>query len=504
MKSPEAPARPGADPEWDSAWAELRTLLVGPEQEELGALKRRLGNRSEQIEAVAEVLPPAVDRSARQGPELRRSLEPVVRDVVQITLKHDPSLLIDAVLPVIGTLIRRYISAALQDFVDAINLAQEKSLSARSLRWRAEAWRTGKPFADVVLANSVLYRVEQVFLIHRASGLLLLHKTASGVIARDADMVSGMLTAIGDFARDSFQESADEGELSTVQVGELRIWVRHGTHAALAAVVRGVAPPDLKSLLDRKLAEIEKRYGREIETYNGDPSRIEGADPDVSACLVGRGGAEPAANTTIYVIAGILLTMILAGVGLYWRDYSRWRDDLARLEAEPGYAITEARRGWLRHSIAGLRDPLALPPARVLPDSNRYETRFDGFVSLHPRMVALREFEPLRQRIEAAAIGFAPDSSALEETQLRPVAEAIRQLVDITATAGSRFTVSIGGSADPTGTRDRNEKLARQRAAAVAEALVRLGVDRNLLEPKAMEGSSREVRFMIRTTGAAK
>ena len=119
-------------------------------------------------------------------------------------------------------------------------------------------------------------------------------------------------------------------------------------------------------------------------------------------------------------------------------------------------------------------------------------------------MVALREFEPLRQRIEATAIGFAPDSSALEETQLRPVAAAIRQLVEITATAGSRFTVSIAGSADPTGARDRNERLARQRAAAVAEALVRLGVDRNLLEPKAMEGSSREVRFTIRTTGAAK
>lgn len=504
MKSPEAPPRPGGDPEWDSAWAELRTLLVGPEQEELGALKRRLGSRSEQIEAVAEVLPPAVDRSARQGPELRRSLEPVVRDVLQVTLKHDPSVLIDAVLPVIGTLIRRYISAALQDFVDAINLAQEKSLSARSLRWRAEAWRTGKPFADVVLANSVLYRVEQVFLIHRATGLPMLHKTASGVIAKDADMVSGMLTAIGDFARDSFQDSANDGELNTVQVGDLRIWVRHGTHAALAAVVRGVAPPDLKNLLDRKLAEIERRYGREIETYGGDPSRIEGADPDVSACLVGRGGAEPAANATVYVIAGILLTVILAGVGLYWWDYSRWRDDLARLKAEPGYAVTEARRGWLRHSIEGLRDPLAPPPERVLAHANRYETRFDAFVSLHPRIVALREFEPLRQRIEATAIGFAPDSSAVQESQLRPVAAAIRQLADITAPAGSRFTVSIAGSADPPGTRDRNERLARERAEKVVEALLRLGVNRNLLEPKAIEGSSREVRFTVGTTGAAK
>ena len=66
------------------------------------------------------------------------------------------------------------------------------------------AWRTGKSFAEVVLLNTLVYRVEQVFLIHAQTGLLLQHVVADAVTAQDADMVSGMLTAIRDFARDSF------------------------------------------------------------------------------------------------------------------------------------------------------------------------------------------------------------------------------------------------------------------------------------------------------------
>lgn len=65
--------------------------------------------------------------------------------------------------------------------------------------------RTGASFAEVVLRHTLLYRVEQVFLVHRESGLLLHHLTAQSIAAQAPDMVAGMLTAIQDFARDSFQ-----------------------------------------------------------------------------------------------------------------------------------------------------------------------------------------------------------------------------------------------------------------------------------------------------------
>ena len=43
----------------------------------------------------------------------------------------------------------------------------------QGLKWRVESIRTGRPFAEIVLMHSLLYRVEQVFLIHRETGLVL-------------------------------------------------------------------------------------------------------------------------------------------------------------------------------------------------------------------------------------------------------------------------------------------------------------------------------------------
>ena len=92
----------------------------------------------------------------------------------------------------------------LNGMVQRLNRALEESLSVKSLRWRLEARRTGRPFAEIVLLKSLVYRVEQVFLIHRESGLLLQDAVAQSVVAQDTDMVSGMLSAIRDFITDSF------------------------------------------------------------------------------------------------------------------------------------------------------------------------------------------------------------------------------------------------------------------------------------------------------------
>lgn len=58
---------------------------------------------------------------------------------------------------------------------------------------RYSAFRTALPF-----------KVEEVFVIHRESGLLLHHETRDPASMSDSDLISGMLTAIRDFAQDAF------------------------------------------------------------------------------------------------------------------------------------------------------------------------------------------------------------------------------------------------------------------------------------------------------------
>ncbi len=58
----------------------------------------------------------------------------------------------------------------------------------------------------------------------------------------------------------------------------------------------------------------------------------------------------------------VLLAALAIGAFFYLRGASRWQHYLDALRTQPGLVVTEARRGWLSSSIAGLKDPMAADP----------------------------------------------------------------------------------------------------------------------------------------------
>ncbi len=280
-RSDDPPPGPSDTPA--AKFTELRTLLVGPEQRQLHALQTRLEDPAAQARDVSRVLATAVELRTND-PHLQRALAPTIEDAISASVRRNPRPLADALFPIIGPAIRKAIAATLSGMLESLNTTLEHSLSWRSLRWRLDARRTGRSFAEIVLLNTLVYRVEQVFLIHRPSGLLLQHLTASGTTAQDADMVSGMLTAIRDFVQDSFKVADDEG-LQTLKVGDLSVWIEQGPHALLAVVVRGTAPPSLRTTLQQALEAVHAQYSDFLESFDGDAARFEGARPLLEDCL---------------------------------------------------------------------------------------------------------------------------------------------------------------------------------------------------------------------------
>lgn len=94
--------------------------------------------------------------------------------------------------------------------------------------------------------------------------------------ALDAEMISAMLTAIQEFVRESFGVREGEG-LEAVQVGELSVWIEQGPHAILACIVRGSAPPELKTICEDAPAHSNSRskvcvkYAGPMERWNDAP-----------------------------------------------------------------------------------------------------------------------------------------------------------------------------------------------------------------------------------------
>ena len=384
----------------DEELAKLRRLLLGFEQSELDKLHERLNNPNIHAEDVSRVLPEAVILRSLQDKHLGEAMVPTVEEAIQASVKQDLNILADALFPVIGPATRKAISTALQAMSQSFNQAIEHSLSPQSFKWRLEARQTGKSFAEVVLLRTLLYRVEEVFLIERKSGLLLQHIVAEAVIAQEADMVSAMLTAIQNFVQDSFNVQTGDS-LETLHFGEITILIEQGPQATLAGVIRGHPPKELKLVFQEAIEKIHLKFARSLHSFEGDTSAFEASLPYLESCLKAqykftKENPYPYARVLVGALA------IALGIGSFFsiRDNQRWAAYLEKLNAEPGITVVTAQKRHGKYFISGLRDPLAGDPIRMMKQVNfnpdAVISRWEPYISLDSKLIAKRAIELLQ------------------------------------------------------------------------------------------------------------
>lgn len=373
---------------------ELRALILDPERERIRAIERKLASPALHVEDVAKVLPEAITRRAASDERLGAALGPVVGEAIKASVRRDPQPLVDAIFPVMGPAIRRAISNALGELVQSLNTTLEHTVSLRGLAWRWEAMRTGKSFGEVVLSHSLLFRVEQLFVIHRESGLLIEHRTAPGVQALAPDLVASMMTALRDFARDSFSVSEQQG-LDSLALGDLTVWAESGPGAILAAVIRGQPPLALRETMQQALEEVHLAHADEIERFGATGVPFAIRDGILERCLVSQASESSRSGQWRTVLLGVA---VLAAVG--WcavprvMEQRRFDGYLDQLRREPGVVVGSAGRADGRFVLTGLRDPLARDPIALAAaagiDSARLSAKWEPYIALRPEFVVRR------------------------------------------------------------------------------------------------------------------
>lgn len=168
------PSNAGTTP-GEHDYAELRSLLLAPEQTRLEQLQEQVEHIDLNAKNLSRVLPDAIALRGEGDHQLTHVLTPHVSEALGASVRKQPHMIVDAIAPIMMPAIRQAIANALRSMVQSLNQTIEHSLSLQSLQWRLEALRTGKPFAEIVLLHTLRYRVEQVFLIHSQTGLLLAH-----------------------------------------------------------------------------------------------------------------------------------------------------------------------------------------------------------------------------------------------------------------------------------------------------------------------------------------
>ncbi len=383
----------------------LRQLLLGDAAKTLDHAEEYFNNPRQRAEDVAEVLASAnLKATEKNSSAFTESLKTPVNSAIRSAIKEDAQEFADSLYPAILPAIRRAINETMRQFVERIDTLMAQRYSAQSMKWRLEAMRTGVPFSEIILRKTLVYRIEQILLIHNESGLLMQHVHLPDIEPPDSDAVSGMLWAIESFVRDSFTGDEEQG-LSRVTMGDHIIYLVHGPKATIASVVRGVAPDDYFVRLRETLEQIHALHGDKIEAFAGDKTSLDvtrhALDERLESSFQHQGTQKedgkqglPGWVRWVGIGAAMALVAVLTMGILKHFEKKKITNLVEQLQRTPGIEVTQVQRADSSWQIKGLRDPLALSPKGFLVASDlnaeKVDFNFTPFLSLDPTLVSKR------------------------------------------------------------------------------------------------------------------
>ncbi|EAY28457.1 hypothetical protein [Microscilla marina] len=178
--------------------------------------------------------------------ELRNeNLKPVIEKTVRTELKESKDALIEAIYPLIGKLIRKFVQVEFEKLSENVDKQLDRTFSVQNIRKQLIALWEGISHKDLIIKELIPPVVEEVFVIDQESGIL--HGKYSHNNTIDQDVIAGMLTAIKSFIEDAFQQKT--GSLDMIEYGTFKIMIQNSYKFYLTAIVSGSVNTKYKTQL---------------------------------------------------------------------------------------------------------------------------------------------------------------------------------------------------------------------------------------------------------------
>lgn len=285
--------------EGDSSELQKKLNEVSQLLNEIENKSRQLSNELRDPDMIGQRLDttivPALNRQVSQHTDdVAETLAPVIGPAMRRQIRDARDDIVDALYPVIGQIINKAISEALRELTRNIDARLRNQLNFRDRISQSAARLRGVSEAEMYIRGSLPYSIERVFLVHRESGLLLAHISDDKNRAGEMTTISGMLTAIQDFVRDSF--SGGEGDLEEITHGDRRILLEGGQRAYVAVVLSGVEPEGYSGLIRDVVHQINVKYEKELKQFDGNMGKFPDLGPDLVPLLTPTSSSTEAAT----------------------------------------------------------------------------------------------------------------------------------------------------------------------------------------------------------------
>lgn len=205
--------------------------------EELAVERKK--NQGKQDPFVEEV----VDRVAEVMPE---RLGPSITETLKVQIRESRHEVVDALYPILGKLIRKYVQQEIQTLSERLDQQMEKMFSWENLWEYIRVQVLGFKPSVVALRKATEPEIQEIFVIEKETGLLIGSYSREATV--DQDLISGMLTAIKAFLEDAFSKQAEE--LEVIQYESYRIQIRTFQRFYIAVVFTGVFTAEFQKKID--------------------------------------------------------------------------------------------------------------------------------------------------------------------------------------------------------------------------------------------------------------
>jgi len=142
--------------------------------------------------------------------------------------------------------------------------------------------------------------VEEAFMVYD-DGCLIAHVSKQERKEIDDDVLTGMLTAVQEFVKDSFKEN-DKWTLRKLEFGQKNILIERGMRIYIAVIYRGEASKELTDKMAEVVSRMEKEHSAELSNWDGKTEKLKDAKDKLNEILaIGKKEDENEKNVFLWL-----------------------------------------------------------------------------------------------------------------------------------------------------------------------------------------------------------
>jgi len=224
---------------------QIQEILLREERAELSDIRSQLAERNHTVQKMIE------EKLNYFQSHFPLEFETSLNKVIDRRIKNSQEKLLDAIYPVLGKMIRKYIALQFEQLQHRIDQQLNQGFIGR-----LRNMFSGVKESEMVMSKIPDNGVEEVFVIQKHSGLLIGSASAEETI--NSDVIAGMLTAIKSFVEDAFRR--EDEDLEMIQYGSYSIIIQNFYSYYIAIAVKGKLNIEQKSDLYNQSLELGEQH----------------------------------------------------------------------------------------------------------------------------------------------------------------------------------------------------------------------------------------------------